>query len=916
MNFPVHRWWSIVSTLLAGSAISAGVAGCTLGSEPPTADDLRLHFPDQASQVLGTNEAFVAVEGGFGLASTSALKGDADALFHLRGGLHAAMPARGDGDVRFHLPGGFEAHVREIDAEGEGEIVENAVAYRRGDGTSFWSAIDEGYEEWLLLDAGVARADAPAAAWQVDGATLRQQGDAVEVVDESGAARLRVTAPAAYARGGRPIAARLQVHGQTIELWADAGGEPALIDPVWSSAASLSAARDEHTATILHNGKVLVVGGYDGSASVSPAELYNPSNNTWSSAGSLITPRRNHTATLLNSGKVLIVGGFSVGNTVIASAEIYDPATNSWSSTSPMVTARGVHTATQLADFNGRVLVAGGLGASGYLTSVEIFDPSTSSWTTATSLPTSRAGHVAQRLSDGRVLVAGGRNGSYLTSTTLYDPSTNSWTTSGVGSMATARYHAAATWLPVGSGKVLVSGGYNATSNELSSAEVFDSATLAWTSAGTMIVPRVGHTGTLLSSGKVLVTGGDTALTTATKSAQLYDPATNSWSSITSMATERSDHAATLLNSGRVLLTGGHKYGAFSTDYLASSELYDPWTTTWRPAAGTTNGRAWNGLAVLNDGRVLAAGLDSSTSSSPQIYDPSVNGWTSAATPAVSHSWSTTTRLGNGKVLLAGTTLAVTTDSAELYDPAGNSWSPVGAASSSRSDHTATVLSDGRVLIVGGRSTGGTPVPLNTVTIFDPATTMWTVKASMSVARVNHAATLLGNGKVLVTGGFNVGGYLNSSEIYDPGTNTWTSAAPMNSARAEHTLTLMLNGKVLVAGGHDSSTYSTVPQVYDPGLNTWNNTTSITARAGHVAIELNDSSILVVGGFNGSFSSPTVLASALIYYPLSNVWSTAQSLSTARRIPLATELGDGRVLVTGGFGSGGTMLSSSEIYSP
>jgi N-acetylneuraminic acid mutarotase len=915
MNFPVHRWWSIASTLLAGSAIAAGVAGCTMGAEPPTADDLRLHFPDQAAQVLGTSEAFVAVEGSFGLASTSAPTGDVEALFRRRGGLHAAMPAHGDDELRFHLPGGFEARVREIGAEGEGEIVEKAVAYRRDGGTSFWSAIDEGYEEWLLLDAGRARADAPAAAWEVEGATLRQQGDAVEVVDESGAARLRVTAPAAYARGGRPIAVRLEVHGQTIEVWADAGGEPALIDPVWQSAASMSAARDQHTATKLHNAKVLVVGGYNGSASVSSAELYNPANNTWSSAGTLITARMNHTATILNSGKVLVAGGFSAINTPVAAAEIYDPATNSWSSTSPMATARGVHTATHLADANGRVFVAGGMGSGGtYLSSAEIFDPVSSTWTTVASLATSRSGHVAERLSSGKVLVAGGRNGTYLTSSALYDPSTNAWTT--VGSMATGRYRAASAWLNIGSGKVLVSGGYNSTSGELSSAEVFDPSTLAWTSAGTMSVPRSGHNATPVSGGKVLVTGGDTGLSTGTASAQLYDPATNSWSSIASMATERTSHTATLLNSGRVLITGGHEYGPFSTNYLASSELYDPWTTTWRPAAGMTSGRAWNGLAVLNDGRVLAAGLDSSGSTSAQLYDPSLNGWASAASTTAGHAWSTTTRLGNGKVLVAGTTLTTPLTSAELYDPAGNSWSSVGAASSVRSDHTATVLADGRVLIVGGRSTGAIPAPVNTVTIFDPATNLWTVKASMSVARVNHAAALLGNGKVLVTGGFNVGGYLSSSEIYDPGTNTWTSAAPMNSARAEHTLTLMVNGKVLVAGGHDSSTYSTVPQVYDPGLNTWNNTPSIAARAGHVAIELNDSSILVAGGFNGTLGSPTVLATALLYYPLSNVWVTASSLSTARRIPLATELGDGRVLVTGGFGSGGSLLTSSEIYSP
>jgi hypothetical protein len=366
-----------------------------------------------------------------------------------------------------------------------------------------------------------------------------------------------------------------------------------------------------------------------------------------------------------------------------------------------------------------------------------------------------------------------------------------------------------------------------------------------------------------------------------------------------------------------VLLTGGHRYGAFSTDYLTSSELYDPLEGTWTGVPTMTNGRAWNGLAVLNDGRVLAAGLDSMSSMSAQLYDPSLDGWTSAPATAASHQWSTTTRLGNGKVLVAGTTGTDVPTSAELYDPAANSWSSVGDASSVRSDHTATVLADGRVLIIGGRSTGMIAAPVDTITIFDPVANTWTPRTSMSVARFAHTATLLGDGSVLVTGGRNLTGYLASTEIYTPTTNTWISRAPMSGALAEHTATLMLNGKVLVAGGHNNGTYATTPQVYDAATNSWNNTSPIPARAGHVAIATNDSTVLLIGGFNGSLSSPTALASVMGYIPLSNLWLTGiQSMSTARRIPLVTELADGRVMVTGGIGFGGSYLSSSEIFYP
>lgn len=912
MPFSIPRWLSVLSTLLVGGAIAAGGPGCSLGSSPPAGDDLRLRFPDQAAQILEVGEAFVATAEGFGLASRNAAPRDADTLFQLRGGLHAALPERGEDAIRFRLPGGFEARVREIGAEGEGEIVDNAVVYRRDGGTSFWSAIDEGYEEWLLLDAGVARADAPAAAWEVEGATLRQQGDVVEVVDETGLPRLRVTAPAAYARGGRPITARLEVNGTTIELWADAGGEPALIDPLWSAAASMSTQRDQHTATRLFDGRVLVVGGYNGSSPVGSAEIYNPSTNSWSSAGSLLTPRGNHTATVLPSGKVLIAGGSTPTNTTFASAELYDPTTNSWSSASPLTTARSGHTASWLS--GGKVLVAGGMGTGGvFLSSVEIYDWLSNTWSSGSPMTTTRSGHVAESLSDGRVLVAGGRNGTYLNSAEVYDPSTGSWTEA--GSMAARRYRATATWM--NSGKVLVAGGYNSTSHELSSAEVFDPDTLGWTPAGNMSVPRTGHTATLLNNGKVLVTGGDTAFITGTTSAQIYDPATNSWTSALTMGSERTTHTATLLNSGRVLIAGGRRHGSITTEYLASSELYDPLSGKWAAAAGMSIGRAWQGLAVLNDGRVLAAGLDSATSSSAQIYNPTLNGWAAAPTTTSNHAWSTTTRLSNGKVLVVGTAANAVSTSAELYDPATNNWSPAGVASTVRNEHTATVLADGKVLIIGGRDTSSwLGAPLATVTLYDPTNNTWTPKKPMSVPRYRHTATRLGNGTVLVTGGLNNSGTQISSEIYDPTNDTWTLKAPMNFPRAEHTATLLQNGNVLVVGGHDNGTYVTVPQVYNPGSNTWNDTASISARAEHVAVLLNDSRVLIAGGFNGSLSNPNELASALLYHPGSNTWSSAQSMSTARAIPLATLLGDGRVMIAGGRGSNGSLLSSVEIYSP
>src|SRR6202035_3071597 len=108
----------------------------------------------------------------------------------------------------------------------------------------------------------------------------------------------------------------------------------------WSEAASLATGREEHTATLLTSGKVLIAGGTDGRGKVlSSAELYEPARNRWTSAGSTAAPHIGHTATLLPSGKVLVTGGLVLPfpSPSQASTELYDPSTNRWSAAAPMI---------------------------------------------------------------------------------------------------------------------------------------------------------------------------------------------------------------------------------------------------------------------------------------------------------------------------------------------------------------------------------------------------------------------------------------------------------------------------------------------------------------------------------------------------------------------------------------------------
>jgi len=357
---------------------------------------------------------------------------------------------------------------------------------------------------------------------------------------------------------------------------------------VFISTGSLGADRNSPTATLLPNGKVLVAGGAQQSPdfaeqSLASVELYDPATGTWSwsPTRNLATAREGHTATLLPNGKVLVVGGYDdyvFFPYVLASAELYDPATGTWSPSGNLGTARYSHTATLLP--SGKVLVAGGAVAGISLSSAELYDPATGTWTNTGSLGTVRAGHTATLLPNGKVLVTAGDD---LTkkSAELYDPATGNW--SPTSSLAQPRSGHTATLLP--NGKVLIVGfGTNG------STELYNPATGTWSPSGSLGTARHSHTATLLSNGKVLVAGGSNPLPSGSNplftltSAELYDPATGTWSPTGSLGTARAAHTATLLVNGQVLVAAGSFFDD-SSDWgtLASAELYGPAPTFLNP---------------------------------------------------------------------------------------------------------------------------------------------------------------------------------------------------------------------------------------------------------------------------------------------------------------------------------------------
>jgi len=371
-----------------------------------------------------------------------------------------------------------------------------------------------------------------------------------------------------------------------IVLWMAWGLAAAAQTASWTATGLMPVARTSHTMTLLANGKVLVAGGYNGSAVTINAALYDPATGAWASTGAMPTPHYGHTATLLANGKVLVAGGYN-GSAYVATAALYDPATGTWAATGAMPTPHYGHTATLLA--NGKVLVAGGYSGSAYTASAALYDPATGTWTATGAMPTARGAHTMTLLTNGKVLVAGGgyssggNTGNWvpLASAALYDPATGAWTAT--GAMPAARSDHTATLLA--NGKVLVAGGGNG-SGEVATAALYDPATGVWAATGAMPAARLGHTATLLGNGKVLVAGGGYSdsgnVWHDLDSAALYDPPTGVWTATASLLHARDSHTAILLDhgasntNGKVLVAGGYYYNGSNYTALASAELYTP----------------------------------------------------------------------------------------------------------------------------------------------------------------------------------------------------------------------------------------------------------------------------------------------------------------------------------------------------
>jgi len=814
----------------------------------------------------------------------------------------------------------------------------------------------------------------------------------------------------------------------------DSNGQSLSVAEIYNSATgsfvatgSLNAARSQHTATLLNDGTVLIAGGFANGSALSNAELYLPAAGTFLPVGSLNSARSGHTATLLASGQVLIAGGADSNGNSLSSAELYDPTTGTFSATWSLNTARQDDTATILS--NGMVLIAGGVDVSGnVLQSAELYNPATGAFSAAGSMTTARADFTATLLNNGLVLIAGGVNQSKNSqaSAELYNPTAGTFAST--GSMNSARGFFTATLL--NNGTVLTAGGLDASGNVPGSAELYDPVSATFTFTSNFVAARYTNTAVLLSNGSVLEVGGLDSNFNRLASAELYQPSTLTPRGLVSIAVSPISSTLAVGATQSFIATG--TFSDSSTQTLASvtwsssnsglatiSSDATNHGTADAVAVGSTTISACTGLICASSTLTIAGPSLVSITLNPQnltmplgttqqftatgnYADGSAQDLTSTATWSSSSSATTVSSSGlvtgvslgdavikasSGSVsvsasvtvsapALVGLTLSPSTATiafggSQQYQVVGTYtdgssanlttsviWFAVPSETASVNgaglatglgQGTATITAiSGSIFAVGSLTVQAQTAPSLVAVVVTPkqasvpvgssqqfiatgnysdgstqdltATVTWT-SSSGGVAGVSSSglATATGQGSSTLTA--TSGSFIGTATI-----SVTASTLALNSSRYEHSATLLNNGSVLIAGGVScasagSCVYLNSAELYNPGSGTITYTGSLAFARSAPAVLLGNGKVLIAGGYscdtNGNCAS---LKSTEIYDPSSSSFSSAGNMTSDRYGHTMTLLASGKVLIVGGetcsSSTSCSALNTADLYDP
>ena len=693
----------------------------------------------------------------------------------------------------------------------------------------------------------------------------------------------------------------------------------------WTATTGFPTTRALH-ASVVNNGNLYVIGGYNGAYlnDVHYAAINaNGTIGTWVATTSFPTARADHASVVYN-GYLYITGGYSssyLNDVHYAPINAYG-SVGSWTATTSFTTARRAHTSLA---YNGYLYLIGGRWASGYLNDVRYApingDGTIGAWIVTTSFTSGRSGHTSV-IYNGYLYVIGGWNNSAFNDVQYAPINANgtvgTWTAT--TSFATARHGHTSV---INNGYLYVIGG-NSGSGYLSDvqyAPINANGTVGtWATTTSLPGIRSYHT-SVAYSGYLYVIGGynGTNLNDVRYAVMNANGTIGSWTATTSFPTGRSYHTS-VINNGYLYVIGGWDGTSYINDVQYALINANGTVGTWIATVSFPTARDGH-ASLVNNGYLYVIGGESSTSYLNDVQFAPIN---AKGTVGTLGAWSATTsfptaRNGHASVAYNGYLYVIAGANASSlgevqYAPINangtvGSWTATTSITPARYGHTSVVY-NGNLYVIGGSNSG---ICYNDVFYAQINTNgslgTWTATTGFNTARYRHTS-VVHNGNLYVIGGETESAYFNDVQyapINADGTvGTWTATTSFTTGRSSHG-TVLYNGKLYVIGGTRSAgplnDVQYAPINTDGTVGTWTATTSFpTARYSHTSVAY-DGYLYVLGGRYGATDLNDVQ-----YAPINNdgtvgTWTATTSFPTARS-EHASLVYNGYVYVIGGRSGG------------
>jgi N-acetylneuraminic acid mutarotase len=735
----------------------------------------------------------------------------------------------------------------------------------------------------------------------------------------------------------------------------------------WAFTANMSKARWFHTATLLNDGsgRVLVAGGENyNDLSAGPhfreTEYFDPVSGTWTPGPLLGTGRADHKASLLPDGRIILIGGihgFAV-DAPLASTEILDGA--SWLAGASMSQGRIHFPLAVMAD--GTLLVTGGTTSNASPQTVtagaERYDPVTNTWSPGGIMNSLRRYHFAIGLADGRVLIGGGQDGSVnlasseiATVVDMAAPATaatpspaaniHGWNNTDVMVTLEATDNHGGTG--VQSLQYFLPGSNNLVSGNSALVNISAEGMTTLTYHATDVAGNVETMQALpvrIDKTAPFLPGLPNLSVFATSSAgAVVTFGIPAWDNVSGIASTQ----VSPLSSGMTFPPGTTHVTVIVVDFAGNSTMggFDVTVNPTRPFIGVFGGTF---MADGNPHPATASATESGGNPVPGTFNfhytpggasaPMTAGRYSAAATFTSNSpaftsmfpWTTLTPDPhaksspavveiNGRLYVygfdqdAGGNQSSFVPRLSIYDPASNTWT-IGRSPSLIRAYANAVAINGRMYVVGGCVMADCSTTTGAMEIYDPATDTWSSGPNMPTARFGAAAGVI-DGKLYVTGG-TVPWYTstNVTEIYDPA-GGWTEGMAIPTSR-ELPMSAVINGELYVMGGFERNSVNgpvNSVDVFNP-ITGWSSRASMpTARYAAAAGVINGRIHVVGGAVNGGISS----AANEVYSPNDNMWTAQMPMPTPRHY-LSGGVVNQKLFVIDG--TNGTQLSANEVFDP